>query len=46
MKLLLALALGSILHPALELRDVDGVIRTPLKVEAGRFQATGTWNWQ
>ena len=35
MKWLLALALGSILHPAVELRDVDGVPRSPLKVAAG-----------
>jgi hypothetical protein len=33
MKLFAALALGSILHPALKVRDIDGVERTPLKVE-------------
>lgn len=35
MKLLFALALGSILHPELALRDIDGVLRTPLKVKSG-----------
>lgn len=34
MKWILALALGSILHPAVQVRDIDGVMRTPLKVEA------------
>jgi hypothetical protein len=32
MKWLVALALGSILHPAVGVRDVDGVQRSPLKV--------------
>jgi len=36
MKWLVALALGSILHPAVELRDVDGVQRSPLRVTSGR----------
>lgn len=35
MHLLLALALGSILHPQIEVRDVDGVMRSPLKVASG-----------
>jgi CBS domain-containing protein len=36
MKWTLAFALGSILHPGLVVRDIDGVNRTPLKVESGR----------
>lgn len=36
MKWLVALALGSILHPAVQLRDVEGVQRSPLKVSSGR----------
>jgi Redoxin len=36
MKWMLALALGSILHPGLEVRDIDGVMRTPLKVKSGQ----------
>lgn len=39
MKLLLALALGGILHPGLEVRDIDGVNRRPLKVESGKAAA-------
>ena len=35
MKWLVAMALGSILHPAVELKDVDGVQRSPLKVTSG-----------
>jgi hypothetical protein len=38
MKWFVALALGSILHPALQVRDIDGVNRTPLKV-TGRAEA-------
>ncbi len=38
MNFLLALALGSILHPALQVRDIGGVNRTPLKVQ-GRAEA-------
>jgi alkyl hydroperoxide reductase subunit AhpC len=34
-KLLLALALSTILHPAISVRDIDGASRTPLQVEAG-----------
>jgi hypothetical protein len=34
-KWLLALALSSILHPAIQVQDIDGVSRTPLKIEAG-----------
>jgi hypothetical protein len=36
---LLAFALGSILHPGLQVPDVDGVARTPLKVEKGHASA-------
>lgn len=39
MKWMIALALGSILHPALEVRDIDGVKRTPLKAGPGRAAA-------
>jgi len=39
MKLLFALALGTILHPAVSIRDVDGVPREPLKVGKGRAEA-------
>ena len=35
MKWLLALALSSILHPSVTVQDIDGVSRTPLKVESG-----------
>jgi hypothetical protein len=35
MKLLLALALSAVLHPAISLQDIDGVSRTPLKVAPG-----------
>src|SRR5579859_3190891 len=35
MKWLLALALSSILHPSVAVQDIDGVSRTPLKVESG-----------
>ena len=33
MKFLIALALGSILHPDLKVRDIDGVERAPFKVD-------------
>jgi hypothetical protein len=36
MRLLLAFALGAILHPAIRLTDIDGVERRPLKVESGK----------
>lgn len=39
MKWLAALALGSILNPAIIVRDTDGVKREPLKVEKGRAEA-------
>ena len=39
MKLLAALALGTILQPSLAVRDVEGIKREPLKVEKGHFGA-------
>jgi len=39
MKWLAALALGTILHPAIAVRDIDGVTREPLKVEKGQVGA-------
>ena len=36
---LVALALGSILHPQIAVRDVDGVMRSPLNVTSGRASA-------
>jgi hypothetical protein len=39
MNRLALLALGAILHPAVVVRDVDGVSRTPLKVEKGQVSA-------
>jgi hypothetical protein len=38
-KWLAALALGTILQPSLAVRDVDGVVREPLKVEKGHLEA-------
>ena len=39
MKWVFALALGSILHPELTVRDIDGVNRTPFQVKSGRAAA-------
>ena len=39
MKALLLFALGTILHPTAAVRDIDGVLREPLKVEKGRIEA-------
>lgn len=39
MKPLLLFALGTILHPGVEIRDIDGVMRAPLKVEKGHAEA-------
>ena len=39
MRPLVLLALGSILHPSIAVRDVDGVRREPLKVEKGHLSA-------
>src|SRR5258707_166498 len=39
MKVLAALALGAILHPAVVVRDIDGVKREPLNVEKGHVEA-------
>ena len=39
MSWLAAFALGVILHPSIAVRDVDGVIREPLKVEKDHLQA-------
>jgi AhpC/TSA family len=39
MKWLAALALGTILHPAIAVRDLDGVTREPLKVAPGHVEA-------
>jgi hypothetical protein len=39
MKPLFLLALGTILHPAIAVRDVDGVVREPLKVDKGKAEA-------
>jgi len=39
MKWLAALALGTILHPSVSLRDTDGIVREPLKVEKGHAAA-------
>jgi DNA-binding transcriptional LysR family regulator len=39
MKWLAALALSAILHPAIRVRDIEGVERQPLKVEKGRLEA-------
>jgi hypothetical protein len=39
MKPLLLFALGAILHPGVAVRDIDGVMREPLKVEKGHAEA-------
>jgi hypothetical protein len=39
MRPLVLLALGSVLHPGIVVRDVDGVRREPLKVEKGHLAA-------
>ncbi len=39
MKPLLLLALGTILHPSVAVRDIDGVVREPLKVDKGKAEA-------
>ena len=39
MKWITALALGSVLHPAVSVRDTDGIIREPIKVEKGHAEA-------
>src|SRR5271154_3307578 len=39
MNWLAAFALGAILHPSVAVRDIDGVMREPLKVEKGRLEA-------
>ena len=39
MKWLAALALGTILHPSIAVRDVDGLTREPLKVEKSHVEA-------
>jgi hypothetical protein len=38
MKWLLFFALGNILHPSIAVRDIDGVLREPLKVDKGRAE--------
>jgi hypothetical protein len=39
MKFLVLFALGTILHPSVAVRDIDGVLREPLKVEKGHVEA-------
>jgi DNA-binding transcriptional LysR family regulator len=39
LKSLLLFALGTILHPSVAVRDIDGVMREPLKVDKGRVEA-------
>jgi hypothetical protein len=39
MKSLLLFALGTILHPGVSVRDIDGVMREPLKAEKGHTEA-------
>jgi hypothetical protein len=39
MKWLVTFALGTILHPAIALRDTDGIVREPLNVEKGHAEA-------
>jgi hypothetical protein len=39
MKSLLLFTLGTILHPTVAVRDIDGVMREPLKVEKGHVEA-------
>ena len=39
MKWVLVFALGNLLHPEIALRDVDGILREPLKVAQGKVEA-------
>jgi hypothetical protein len=39
MRSLLLFALGTILHPSIQVRDIDGVPREPLKAETGQVEA-------
>lgn len=39
MKSIILFALGAILHPSVAVRDIDGVMREPLKVEKGKAEA-------
>jgi hypothetical protein len=39
MKWLLAFALGSVLHPGVSVRDINGVMKEPLKVDKGHVEA-------
>ncbi len=39
MRWLVLLALGSVVHPSIAVRDIDGVVREPLKVEKGHTEA-------
>jgi hypothetical protein len=39
MKPLILFAIGAILHPSVAVRDIDSVMREPLKVEKGRVEA-------
>jgi hypothetical protein len=39
MKWLLLFSLSTILHPAVAVRDIDGVLREPMKVEKGHAEA-------
>jgi hypothetical protein len=39
MKWLILYALGTILHPSAAVRDIDGIVREPLKVEKGHVEA-------
>ena len=39
MKWLFLFALSGVLHPAISVRDIDGVMREPLKVEKGHAEA-------
>jgi hypothetical protein len=45
MNWLAAFALGVILHPSVAVRDVDGVLREPLKVERGHLEALFFVTW-
>jgi hypothetical protein len=39
MRAFVLFAIGSILHPSIAVRDIDGVMREPLKVEKGQVEA-------
>ncbi len=39
MKPLILFALGAILHPSVAVKDIDGVMRAPLKVDKGKAEA-------